>query len=134
MKSVFDAGKFGKAVFVCVTTKMGTRGYKGVALSIEDCARGFWKFNTSSMSKTMQCEKLVANAKSKVMGVWEIDRRSGWNVGVKGAIPNRANEPIYPDRYFCKTKKYLGDMGGAQRIDGPGDPGPMCGRAFLFNF
>lgn len=66
-----------------------------------DIARGCWMVD---LSKANTCDWLVAVFHSKVVGVYEIDKKAGWQVAKPGCIPTRNLTTGGKNRYYCKLK------------------------------
>jgi len=68
-----------KTIFACVSRTWGV-GIRSASLkkpvSLEDCARGYWRVVNSV--KARQCECLMAVCRGEIVGVWEIDTHKGW--------------------------------------------------------
>ncbi|MBR3221515.1 MAG: hypothetical protein IKF72_04715 [Kiritimatiellae bacterium] len=96
-----------KTLFVCVDETYG-KGLcdppkSGRRVSLEDCARGYWTEANLSASHGYDCEWLMARAKSKIVGVWRIDRKQGWMVPSatpKATWPSDKPTPL-PRRRGC---------------------------------
>lgn len=58
-------------------------------VSLEDCARGFWKNTHLAGAHASQCDWLVARMNGIIQGVWKIDRKIGWQLPTVSPIPTR---------------------------------------------
>ena len=106
-----------KVIFVCVTKIR--KQYP--MLSLEDCARGYWRVG----DRSKQCDVLAAVEKGTVKGVWGIDHAFGWKSMGKAMIPSRPF-PTDPTRKVCRLiqnveKNASGLIGKNVRMHGPVD-------------
>jgi len=129
----YSVAKIGKAVFVAIAKRRGEIGVSGRPVCDEDIVRGFWKFSQNDLQKAQECELLIAIDKSCIVGAWRI-RQNSWRQGYNGAIASRLPCTDVVNRYWCTTQGAFTGFAVGSRIDGPCDPGPMSGRAYLFNF
>ena len=75
-----------------------------------DVARGCWVVD---LNKANACDWLVAIYHSRVVGVYEIDKKAGWQVVKPGCIPTRNLTTGPKKRYYCKLKDLQGTIGKA---------------------
>jgi len=68
-------------LFVCVSGTFGKKIQSKVTkapVSLEDCARGYWKDQHLSQAHADECDWLMAHCGGEIKGVWKIDRKKGW--------------------------------------------------------
>ena len=47
-------------------------------ISLEDCARGYWREANLTASRGFNCDWLMATSFGRIVGVWKIDKYYGW--------------------------------------------------------
>ena len=94
-----------KTLFVSVGKSFG-KGLKepktGKTVSLEDCARGYWRERDLSDSHGYNCEWLMAMLRGKVIGVWKIDTNRGWLMSRANPSATRAVPTEPPSRRVCE--------------------------------
>ena len=94
-----------KTLFVSVGESFG-KGLKdpktGKTVSLEDCARGYWRERDLSESHGYNCEWLMATLQGKVVGVWKINRNRGWLRSRINPIATRQVPIEPPPRRVCE--------------------------------
>lgn len=65
-----------------------------------NCARGYWFLDDA---KARQCELLIAVDAGTIAGVWEIDRKAGWQPMRTNAIPNLGHTTADVRRKYCEV-------------------------------
>ena len=117
-----------KTIFVSITNAMAGRDPaipKGT-LPL-NCARGYWLVDDT---KVAQCELLVAGDAGTIAGVWEINRKAGWQPMRTNAIPGLKHTTADARRKFCEVLDVvplerslvgspISDSGCVKRMFGP---------------
>ena len=91
------AGTPNGTLFICVAQTYGI-GIKSKItkklVSLEDCARGYWRNWNLSQAHADKCEWLMAHCGGEIQGVWKIDRTKGNN----GWLPaKQVPKPTWPE-------------------------------------
>ena len=96
-----------KTLFVSVDKTFGV-GLKDPktkqTVSLEDCARGYWKEQNLAAARGYDCDWLMARLHGRIVGVWKIDRTKGWmmpSVTPKSTWPSDKPVPP-PSRRGCE--------------------------------
>lgn len=107
-------------LFVCVGQTWGKQiksKMTGQCVSLEDCARGYWKQMSITQSHANDCDYLMAHYAGEIRGVWKINRKKGWRIATQ--MPKKTwpeDVSIRPDGYACElipvdaeiSKKFVG--------------------------
>ena len=103
-----------KTIFVSVTKALAGK-IPGTPSNLprEDIARGFWLVN---LAKVSQCELLAAVEKNVVVGLWEIDKKFGWQPMRCGAIHLRTYPTVDPQKSYCQVTKPATDIPIGTRV------------------
>ena len=120
-----------KTIFVSVTKALAGK-IPGTPSNLprEDIARGFWLVN---LAKARQCELLAAVRKNVVVGLWEIDKKFGWQPMRFGAIHLRTYPTVDPQKSYCQVTKPATDIQLGTLVPNVANMKSMCGPV-QYNF
>ena len=78
----------------------------GKRVSLEDCARGYWKIQNLSQAHASRCNWIVARIKGRIKGVWKIDTKFGWKDSSLEAKPTWPSDQPFKQgekREICRV-------------------------------
>lgn len=123
-----------KTIFVSVTSALAGNvdGVNPKVTKLPDIARGYWRVN---VAKALQCELLAAVERNVVIGIWEIDRKFGWQSmrTVHDISPDRHPSKVYPGYYCRLLDNPVTDISIGTDIRSIPNVGSM-NRSFQYNF